>query len=122
MPEGHFTVQGDAARLEQVLINLLSNAHKYTPKGSITQVRVFRSGADCVVAVKDNGPGVPECENELIFGRFFRSSAYRSDRTASTGLGLPIARKIAEMHKGNLTAEPAAGGGTVFTLSVPMAR
>ncbi|HEX8229239.1 MAG TPA: GAF domain-containing protein [Chloroflexia bacterium] len=120
MPESHFPVQGDAARLEQVLTNLLSNSHKYTPEGSTTQVRVFRSGEECVVTVKDNGPGVPDGEHELIFGRFFRSSAHRSDRTASTGLGLPIARKIAEMHKGHLTAEPAPGGGTVFMLALPM--
>ncbi|MDQ5824608.1 MAG: GAF domain-containing protein [Chloroflexota bacterium] len=121
MPESYFPVQGDAARLEQVLINLLSNAHKYTPEGSTTQVRVFRSGEECVVTVKDNGPGVPEGEHDLIFNRFFRSSMHRADRTASTGLGLPIARKIAEMHKGHLVAEPAPGVGTVFTLSLPIA-
>ncbi|MEA2574833.1 MAG: two-component system, OmpR family, phosphate regulon sensor histidine kinase PhoR [Chloroflexia bacterium] len=120
MPESHFPVHGDADRLEQVLTNLLSNAHKYTPEGSITQVRVFRSSEECIVTVKDNGPGVPEGEHDLIFNRFFRSSMHRSDRTASTGLGLPIARKIAEMHKGRLTAEPAPGGGTVFTLALPM--
>jgi signal transduction histidine kinase len=121
MPESYFPVQGDAARLEQVLINLLSNAHKYTPEGSTTQVRVFRSGDECVVTVKDNGPGVPEGEHDLIFNRFFRSSMHRTDRTASTGLGLPIARKIAEMHKGRLTAEPAPGAGTIFTLALPIA-
>jgi signal transduction histidine kinase len=120
MPESHFPVHGDAARLEQVLINLLSNANKYTPEGATTHVRVFRSGAECVVAVRDNGPGVPEGEYELIFDRFFRSSAHRSDRTASTGLGLPIARKIAEMHKGRLAAEPAPGGGSIFTLALPI--
>jgi signal transduction histidine kinase len=119
LPEGHFPVLGDAARLEQVLINLLSNAHKYTPEDSTTQVRLFRSGDECLVTVRDNGPGVPEGEHDLIFNRFFRSSMHRTDRTASTGLGLPIARKIAEMHKRHLTAEPAPGGGTIFTLVLP---
>jgi signal transduction histidine kinase len=73
------------------------------------------------VTVRDNGPGVLEGEWETIFERFVRSSIHRNDRTASTGLGLPIARKIAEMHKGRLWAEPAPGGGSIFTLALPVA-
>ncbi len=65
-------------------------------------------------------PGVPEGEHDLIFNRFFRSSMHRSDCTASTGLGLPIARKIAEMQGSRLAAEAAPGGRTVFTLALPL--
>ena len=102
LSEARCAVRGDAARLEQVLINLLSNAHKYTPAGSKVEIRVVRSGAECRVTVRDNGPGVPQEEQEQIFDRFFRSSLHRQDRTSSTGLALPIARKVAEMHEGRL--------------------
>ena len=59
------------------------------------------------MVVRDNGPGIPEGEEEEIFQRFYRSSLHRQDRTASTGLGLPIARTIADLHEGKLWAENA---------------
>lgn len=121
LPEVYCGVRGDEARLEQVLINLLSNAHKYSPEKSRVEVRVIRSGTECTVSVRDNGPGVPPEESELIFERFYRSSVHRQDRTASTGLGLPIARKISELHGGRLWVEPAPGGGSVFFMALPIA-
>jgi signal transduction histidine kinase len=122
LPEQFFLVRGDRQRLEQVLMNLLSNAHKYSLPGSSVEVRAARSDEDAIVTVRDDGPGVPEEERELIFERFVRSSLHRADRTASTGLGLPIARKVAEMHRGRLWVEPAPRGGSIFTLTLPLAR
>jgi signal transduction histidine kinase len=121
LPEVYCGVIGDAPRLEQVVINLLSNAHKYSPPDSLVEVRVVRSGSTCRVTVRDNGPGVPPEEAEHIFERFYRSSVHRQDRTASTGLGLPIARTIAELHKGQLWVETAPEGGSIFILSLPVA-
>ncbi|HEX6609004.1 MAG TPA: ATP-binding protein, partial [Chloroflexia bacterium] len=121
MPEARYMVRGDRPHLEQVLINLLSNAHKYSPEGSQVDVRLTRSGGECLVMVRDQGPGVPEDERERIFERFYRSSLHRQDRTPSTGLGLPIARTITEMHRGRLVVEPAPGGGSIFTLALPIA-
>jgi signal transduction histidine kinase len=121
LPEVYCGVIGDAPRLEQVVINLLSNAHKYSPPDSLVEVRVVRSGSTCRVTVRDNGPGVPPEEAEHIFERFYRSSVHRQDRTASTGLGLPIARTIAELHKGQLWVEAAPEGGSIFILSLPVA-
>jgi signal transduction histidine kinase len=121
MPEARYMVRGDRPHLEQVLINLLSNAHKYSPEGSQVDVRLTRSGGECLVMVRDQGPGVPEDERERIFERFYRSSLHRQDRTPSTGLGLPIARTITEMHRGRLWVEPAPGGGSIFTLALPIA-
>ena len=120
LPEAYCAVRGDRQRLEQVIINLLSNAHKYSPAGARIDVRIQRSGGECSVSVRDNGPGIPEEERELIFERFYRSSLHRRDRTPSTGLGLPIARKIAEMHKGRVWTEAAQGGGSIFTLKLPL--
>ena len=126
LPELGGRVRGDRPRLEQVLINLLSNAHKYSPPGSPIEVRITRSARgddhkECLISVRDSGPGVPEDERELIFERFYRSSLHRQDRTPSTGLGLPIARKVAEMHGGRVWVEPAPGGGSIFTLALPTA-
>lgn len=119
LPEVRCEVRGDEQRLEQVLINLLSNAHKYTPNGSKLEIRAGRSGGECHVTVRDNGPGIPPGEEEQIFERFYRSTRHRNDRTASTGLGLPIARAVAEMHGGRLWVESAPGGGSLFTLALP---
>lgn len=121
VPELYCGVRGDRQRLEQVVINLLSNAHKYSPAGSRVEVRALLAGNECRVTVRDDGPGVPPEERELIFDRFYRSSLHRQDRTASTGLGLPIVRKVAEMHRGRVWVEPAPGGGSLFTLALPRA-
>jgi signal transduction histidine kinase len=122
VPETHCLVKGDAQRLEQVIINLLSNANKYSPTGAPVEIRVVRTGGECQVMVRDKGPGVPDEDRERIFERFYRSSLHRNDRTPSTGLGLPIARTIAEMHGGRVLVEPAPGGGSIFTLALPVAR
>lgn len=121
LPEAYCGVRGDRPRLEQVVINLLSNASKYSPPGAPVEVRIVRAGAACCVTVRDHGPGVPPEEREQIFERFYRSSHHRNDRTASTGLGLPIARRIAEMHRGRVGVELAPGGGSIFTLALPFA-
>ncbi len=121
LPEFQCMVRGDRPRLEQVIINLLSNANKYSPAGSQLEIRARSSKDECLVAVRDSGAGVPEEEREQIFERFYRSSLHRNDRTISTGLGLPIARKIAEMHKGRLWVDLAPDGGSIFTLALPRA-
>lgn len=120
LPEVYCGARGDRQRLEQVLINLLSNANKYSPAGSPVEIRVLREGEECMALVRDNGPGVEQDEREAIFERFYRSNRHRNDRTSSTGLGLPIAREIARMHGGRLWVEPAPGGGSIFTLALPV--
>ena len=122
LSENYCGIRGDRQRLEQVVINLLSNAHKYSPPNTPVEVRTTRSGGECYVSVRDNGPGVPEDERERIFERFYRSSIHRQDRTASTGLGLPIARKVAEMHHGRVWVERGSGKGSIFTLALPGVR
>ena len=120
LPEAHYRVRGDRERLEQVLINLLSNAHKYSPPGAQVEVRGRRLDNECQLLVRDNGPGVPADERELIFERFYRSSRHREAGIPGTGLGLPIARTIAQLHRGRLWVEPAAEGGSIFALALPL--
>ena len=119
LAEAHCQMVGDAQRLEQVLINLLTNAHKYAPPGSNVEIRSYRVGDICRIQVRDSGPGVPDDEREEIFRPFYRSSLHQQDRTASTGLGLPIARTIAELHGGRLWYEPVPGG-SLFVLTLPI--
>lgn len=120
VPEYSCSVAGDSRRLEQAVMNFLSNASKYSPDGTQAEIRIVRSAGDCMVMVRDKGPGVPEEEREHIFERFYRSTLHRQDRTPGTGLGLPITRQIAELHGGRVWVEPAPTGGSIFVLSLPL--
>lgn len=127
LPETYCGVRGDSRRLEQAVVNLLSNASKYSPGGSQAEIRVVRSsGADtageCKIMVRDSGPGVPVDEQETVFERFYRSSIHRQDRTPSTGLGLPITRQIVELHGGRAWVESAQGGGSLFAIALPLSH
>jgi signal transduction histidine kinase len=109
----------DPARLEQILGNLLSNALRHTPDGGKIIVRTARSNGVVQIRIADNGPGIPEDDLPHIFERFYRADRSRSRSEGGSGLGLTIARQLAEAHGGALTAANAPEGGAVFTLSLP---
>jgi signal transduction histidine kinase len=110
-------VRGDRVRLEQVLVNLLSNAHRHTPRGTQITVAGRCSAGEVRLAVRDGGPGIPAAQLETIFGPFQRGGR-QSD---GMGLGLAIARDVATAHGGRLWAESAPGQGAVFHLVLPRA-
>ncbi len=112
-------VSADAGRLRRVLGNLLSNAMKYAPSGTPIRIWAARQGDQFSVRVTDSGPGVEPDERELIFDKFSRGR--RSAGVAGAGLGLSIARSLAELHGGTLRYEDAQGGGASFILSIPVA-
>ena len=108
------TVLVDRGRFEQVLLNLLSTAQRYTPEGGCLDVHITDAGSEVVIAVSDSGPGVPEEERELIFEPF-----YRGDRSG-LGLGLAIAKSVVEMHSGRIWVEERSGGtGSTFFVALP---
>ena len=111
------TVRGDRERLRQVLQNLLENAVKYSPAGEEVGVRTWAENGRVLVAVEDAGPGIPREQHALIFERFGRANVGLGK--PGTGLGLFIARSIAEAHGGRLTVESAPGEGATFTLELP---
>ncbi len=115
-----YYLDADASRIEQVLLNLVGNALKYTPEGGAIRVRVDAAGEQAVVAVQDSGPGVPPEDQPHIFERFYRSRRHETDLSPGTGLGLPIARLLVELHGGRLWYEDAPGGGSCFCFSLPM--
>lgn len=113
------TTYADPARIERIVTNLLSNAHKFTPAGGVISVEVFQKDENHVVRVSDTGEGIPEDELELIFNAYYRSKNADGRQAAGTGLGLAIARYLAQLHGGKLSATSKVGQGSVFTLSLP---
>src|SRR6266853_1335808 len=112
---------GDANRTRHVLLNLGSNAVRYTPAGTITFA--FVSDGDRVgVSVRDTGPGIAPEHVERIFDRFFRVDQSRSRDLGGSGLGLAIARLLAELQGGNITVTSTPGAGSTFTLWLPRAE
>jgi two-component system sensor histidine kinase KdpD len=103
----------------RIVVNLLENAAKYSPAGSAIELSVERDGGEVRIAVSDRGMGVPPGEEERIFEPFYRPGG-RPD-SGSAGLGLSIARRMAEAQSGTVRYEPRAGGGSVFTLHLPAA-
>ena len=109
----------DPERFLRMFNILLENAVKYSPLGSPVEVTARMADGDLLVSVMDRGEGIPEEYAGRIFDRFYRREEARHHSTSSIGLGLYIARRIAEAHGGRLFYEPREGGGSVFTLSVP---
>jgi two-component system sensor histidine kinase KdpD len=113
-------VRVDPRQLERVIANLVDNATKFSPPRDPVEVAVATGGGLVSVAVRDHGPGIPEDEREQIFEPFHRLAGTAA--TPGSGLGLAIARGLAEANGCRLELAPAAGGGSVFTLSIPIAQ
>jgi two-component system sensor histidine kinase KdpD len=111
-------VEFDATLIERVLYNLLENAGKYTPTGTVIRIAAETSGDRLLVTVSDNGPGVPEAQREAIFEKFTRGS--RESATPGVGLGLAISRAIVEAHRGRIWVEDNAGTGARFCFTLPL--
>jgi two-component system, OmpR family, sensor histidine kinase CiaH len=109
-------VEADAPRLRQLVVILLDNALKYTPKGGRVTLRVVRSGRRAELSVRDTGPGISPDDQKRVFDRFFRIDEARARAVGGSGLGLAIGKWIAEAHEGRLTVESAPGQGATFTL------
>ena len=113
------TVTGDSDRLIQVVINLISNAVKFTDAGSVT-CRAVRRGGEIVVSVVDTGMGIAPADQPKVFERFKQVGDTLTDKPKGTGLGLPICREIVEHHGGRVWVESVLGQGSTFAFSVPV--
>ncbi|MBK3568904.1 MULTISPECIES: HAMP domain-containing sensor histidine kinase [unclassified Streptomyces] len=118
LPDEPALVSADAARIQQVLVNLLGNARKHTPPGTTITARVQRRGPWMCVDVEDNGQGIPPDLLPHVFERFARGDSARSRSTGSTGLGLAIVQAVATAHGGAVTVD-SVPGRTVFTVHLP---
>ncbi len=114
-------IPADHGRIRQMLLNLLTNAIKYTPKGGRVDIELRDQGSDITLVVRDTGIGIAAGDLEHIFDRFWRADVARArtgDRPG-VGLGLAITKWIAEAHGGTILAESRPSRGTAFTVTIP---
>jgi len=121
LPEGRVVSLGDRRRLQQVVVNLVANAIKFTPAHGEITMRVRAAGDVCEVSVEDNGPGIPADVVPQLFQRYTRGPNTTAD-AGGTGLGLLIVREIVEAHGGSVGVESQPGQGSRFWFRVPTAE
>lgn len=115
-------IVGDRSRLEQVMVNILGNAIKYTPNGGHIRVSAGCEEDTVWMQVWDDGIGIPEKDRERIFDRFYRVDKARSRESGGTGLGLSIAREIVQRHHGVIALIPHDGPGTTIRMTLPISQ
>lgn len=122
IPDQKLEVEMDRERISQVLLNLLSNARKYSPKDSTITVRIQAQDRQALISVEDQGVGIPPEKLAHIFERFYRVPEIdiQTGSSSGVGLGLYIAQKIVERHEGRLTASSTPGKGSTFTICLPL--
>lgn len=116
---GKVIVHGDPHRLEQLLVNLVSNALKFTPPGGHVRVEVSDLGRLARLDVADDGPGIPVSERARLFDRFFRLASASSEGIPGSGLGLAVARSVVEAHHGTIAIVDTPGWSTTFRVHLP---
>jgi signal transduction histidine kinase/ligand-binding sensor domain-containing protein/DNA-binding response OmpR family regulator len=112
-------IYGDRQKLEIVLINILSNAFKYTPPKGRIIYEVRETAGEIVTVISDTGPGIPSNAGDRIFERFYQAADHQTISKPGFGIGLFLARSFVDLHKGNITYASQAGKGTSFTISLP---
>jgi two-component system OmpR family sensor kinase len=112
----------DPDRIKQVLTNLLANAARFAPNGSVVTVRLTATNQIARIAVIDRGEGIPESLRNQVFERFYRADNSRNRETGGSGLGLAIAQSIVTAHGGKIWAEETPGGGATFTFEIPLTQ
>ena len=122
MPYGKYkgTLIADRLRVKEILYNLLSNAVKFTPEGGLVWVESFVHDDHVQVTVGDTGIGIVPEEQELIFEKFYQVGSTTKGTREGTGLGLPITRKLVELHGGKMSLRSKPGEGSQFTFTLPL--
>jgi signal transduction histidine kinase len=115
------TLQADPDRVVQVLVNLLANAVKFSPRDGVVQVLAERRGEEAAFQVRDHGRGIPPEMLDVVFDRFRQVDSSDAREKGGTGLGLPICRNIVQQHGGRIWAASAVGSGSTFFFTLPVA-
>lgn len=122
LPSVRPVVIGDPDRLHQILMNLVSNASKYSPQGTTIRITAERRGDEMAISVTDQGIGLSADDLHRVFDRFFRAKHSATQHTTGTGLGLYITRSLVELQGGSMSVDSELGVGSTFTFTVPTAR
>ncbi len=120
LPDRPIQILAEPILLSQAIINLLTNAGKYTPAGGKVALRLFQKQCQAIIKIEDSGIGIPEADLPHIFERFYRVDSDRSRHTGGFGLGLAIAKQIIEAHGGEIFVSSQAERGTTFILKLPL--
>lgn len=115
-----FQFQLDQGKIQQALINLVSNAIKYTPEHGSVRITIFREVNSACVAISDTGIGIPEKDLSHVFDRFYRVDRARARTTGGSGLGLSIAKQIVTLHGGEILVSSEINAGSTFTVRLPI--
>ncbi|WP_052761876.1 ATP-binding protein [Aurantiacibacter luteus] len=121
-PPWPLCIMGDPDRLDQLLVNLVSNAIKHSPPGGRVEIACSQDSGMARIEVRDRGAGIPLDFRERIFGKFAQADSADNRARGGTGLGLSIAREIAVRHEGAIGFDDREGGGTVFHVTLPLAK
>ena len=113
-------IEADAEKTQRILINLLSNAFKFTPGGGFVTLRLNTSNKSAFIEVADSGSGVPEDMRQVVFERFRQLEGSAQRRFGGTGLGLAIVKEFAELHEGSVRIDDASQGGALFIVTLPL--
>ena len=120
MPDDLPEILADRERVVQVMVNIVSNAVKYTPDGGAIVISAGTAGDKVWMQVDDNGIGIPAGDRSRIFERFYRVDKARSRQSGGTGLGLSIAKEIMALHKGDLYLVDKEGPGLTIRMELPV--
>jgi OmpR-family two-component system manganese-sensing sensor histidine kinase len=120
LPDRPIQILAEPTLLTQAIINLLTNAGKYTPAGGKVALRLFQKQRQAIIKIEDSGIGIPKADLPHIFERFYRVDSDRSRHTGGFGLGLAIAKQIIEAHGGKIFASSQVERGTTFILKLPL--
>jgi PAS domain S-box-containing protein len=121
-PDTPLLIQGDELRLDQVLQNLIQNAIKYSPLGSVVHVGIEQRDGTACVSITDEGIGIPQAELPQLFQRFYRASNVDEHQISGLGVGLYVVKEIITLHGGTVDVVSEEGRGSVFTICLPLAH
>lgn len=115
-------INGDSTALTSMLVNLVENAEKYSPPATTIEIKLLNNEKEAIILVSDQGQGVPKSERNKIFDKFYRIGNEDTRKTKGTGLGLYIAKQVAELHNGKIFLESNQPTGSVFKISIPLLK
>ena len=113
-------LHGDFRAVQEILLNLLDNAIRYSSPGGRIRIIATANGPEIALSVSDTGIGIPKAEQDRIFERFYRADAARSRESGGTGLGLSITKHLVEAHGGRIKVESEVGRGSTFNIFLPL--